>query len=179
MNMLLAFAPFIAFAVVDRVAGARDGLIAGAVVSLALVVRELVRGRSAKVLELGSVLLFGGLAGYALAANPGWSVVGVRLCVDVGLLVIVLGSLAVRKPFTIQYARESVPREHWNSPTFVRTNVVITAVWALAFALLVAADVVMLYAPDVPHQVGVAVTVLALIGAFRFTEWYSDRAGTL
>ena len=177
MSMLLAFAPFIAFAVVDRAVGAREGLIAGAVVSLALVARELARGRSAKVLEVGSALLFSGLAAYTLAANPAWSVVGVRLCVDLGLLVIVLVSLASRRPFTVQYARERVPREQWGSPVFVRTNYVITTVWALAFAALVAADVVMLYAPGVPHQAGVATTILTLVGAFKFTEWYPERAG--
>lgn len=177
MNMLVAFSPFIAFALLDRLAGAREGLIAGAVVSVVLVARERIRGRSAKVLEVGSALVFVGLAIFTLVTNPEWSIVGVRLAVDAGLLVIVLVSLAIRRPFTLQYARERVPQEHWGSPTFVRTNSVITAAWALAFALLVVADLVMLYATEIPHQVGVFMTIAALAGAFKFTDWYPNCAG--
>ena len=51
---------------------------------------------------------------------------GVRLRVDGGLLLIVLISLAIRKPFTLQYAREHTPKERWNDPGFIRSNVIIT-----------------------------------------------------
>jgi hypothetical protein len=37
--------------------------------------------------------------------------VGVRLRVDAGLLLIVLITLLVGKPFTLQYAREQVPQD--------------------------------------------------------------------
>jgi hypothetical protein len=178
MNMLLAFVPFIAFAVLDRTVGATEGLIAGALVSAALVARDwLSPTRSPKVLEIGTVILFGSLAIYTLATNPEWSIIGVRLCVDAGLLLIVLASVAIRQPFTLQYARERVPAEHWGSPLFVRTNYAITAVWALAFAAVVIAEVVMLYVPEIPHRVGVVVTIIALAAAFKFTDWYPQRVG--
>ncbi|MEI9997899.1 MAG: hypothetical protein WDO13_01360 [Verrucomicrobiota bacterium] len=88
---------------------------------------------------------------------------------------IVLVSLAIRQPFTLQYAREKVAPELWGSPVFVRTNDIITAVWAAAFGLMVAADLIMLYVPAVPIRVGVWVTILAIFGAYRFTEWYPSR----
>src|SRR5689334_12198735 len=59
------------------------------------------------------MLLFGGLTLYAVLEEPTWSVIGVRLCVDSGLLLIVLVSMAVGRPFTLQYAREQVAREFW------------------------------------------------------------------
>jgi hypothetical protein len=40
MGILLAFAPFIAFAVVDRLIGPIQGLIAGAATSVVLLLRE-------------------------------------------------------------------------------------------------------------------------------------------
>ena len=101
MAILLAFAPFIAFAVIDRLAGPTEGLVAGAVVSTGLLLRDLIRGRTAKVLEIGTAILFGGLALHALLSRPAWSVVGVRLVVDAGLLLIVLASMAMRRPFTL------------------------------------------------------------------------------
>ena len=43
---------------------------------------------------------------FSALAKAHWSIVAVRLAVDIGLFLIVLVSLAVRRPFTIQYARE-------------------------------------------------------------------------
>ena len=175
MGILLAFAPFIAFAVVDRISGSTEGLVAGAVVSAALLLRDLIRGRTVRVLEIGTAILFGGLALYALLSRPSWSVIGVRLVVDVGLLLIVLASLAIRRPFTLQYAWEQVAPALWTSPEFVRTNYVITAVWALAFAVMVTAELVLLYMPGVPPRAGIIAIVLALVGAVKFTGWYPER----
>jgi hypothetical protein len=176
MGILLAFAPFIVFALVDRLVGATEGLIAGAAVSAALLLRDqFTPGRTPKVLEIGTVLLFGGLALYAVLGGASWSIVGVRLCVDAGLLLIVLATIAIRQPFTLQYAREQVAREHWNSAEFVRTNYVITAAWALAFAVMVAADLVLLYATALPPKFGIIATILAIVGAVKFTSWYPER----
>ena len=176
MNILLAFAPFIAFAVLDRLVGATPGLMAGALVAAGLVLRDaLSTSRRVKILEVGTVVLFGGLTCYSLVMAVTWTIVGVRLCVDAGLLVIVLLSLAVRQPFTLQYARESVAKEFWETREFLRTNDAISGVWAGAFALMVGADLVMLYVPSVPTRVGVWVSILAIFGAYRFTEWYPQR----
>jgi hypothetical protein len=180
MGILLAFAPFVAFALVDRLFGSLEGLSAGFAVSAILLLRDwLSAGRTPKVLEIGTACLFGALALYTLFGSPGWSIMGVRLVVDAGLLSIVLVSLAIRQPFTLQYAREQVGPEIRASKEFLRTNDVITAVWALAFLVLVAADAVLLYAPELPPRFGIIMTVLALVGAVKFTSWYPDRRRAL
>lgn len=176
MGILLAFAPFIVFALIDRLVGSTEGLVAGAAVSAALLIRDRIApGRSPKILEIGTVILFGALALYSLVGAPAWSIVGVRLGVDLGLLLIVLASIALQRPFTLQYAREQVSPEFWNSPQFVRTNYVITAVWALAFVVLVIADLILLYAPELPPRVGIIATIVALVAAVKFTGWYPER----
>ncbi len=176
MGILLAFAPFIGFALVERLVGPTQGLVCGALVAAALLLRDvLIKGQRAKVLEVGTTLLFGGLALYALLAGASWSILGVRLCVDAGLLLIVLVSIALRQPFTLQYAREQTSQEIWNRPEFIRTNYVITGVWALAFMVMVAADLVMLGRPDVPLRFGIITTILALVGAIKFTSWYPEH----
>lgn len=178
MGTLLAFAPFIAFALVDRLISATEGLIVGAIVSAALLLRDWVApGRSPKILEIGTTILFGALALYAVFGGPNWSIVGVRLCVDLGLLLIVLISMALRRPFTLQYAREQVSAELWSSPQFMRTNYVITAAWALAFFVLVTADIVLLYVPALPPRIGIISMIVALIAAVKFTAWYPERRG--
>ena len=179
MGILLAFAPFIVFAVLDRIVGPVVGLIAGALTSLILLARDwLTAGRSLKILDIGTACLFVGLVLYSFLAKPTWSVIGVRLCVDSGLLLIVLVSMAVGRPFTVQYAREQVKPELWNTPEFRRTNYVITGVWALAFALMVTAELILLYAPGLPPRAGIIVIVVALVGAVKFTGWYPEHVRT-
>lgn len=176
MNLLLAFAPFVAFAVVDRLVGSFPGLCAGAAASLVIIARELVvAGRQPKLLEIGTCLLFVGLAIYAWVQEPDWSVIAVRLLVDMGLLIIVIFSLLVGRPFSAQYARDAVPKEYWESSDFKNTNFVISAVWALAFLIMVLAELALLFIPDMPHRLGIIVIILALGGAFKFTGWYPTR----
>ncbi len=172
MNMLLAFAPFLVFVVVERIVGVTPGLISAAVASILLVGRDLARHKSLKVLELGTLILFAGLALYSRLGSPSWSVIAVRLRVDAGLLIVVLISLAIRQPFTLQYAREQVPQEFWRTPQFVRTNYIITGVWAAAFAAVVAAEAALLYMPGMPRRVGIWATILAILAAYKFTDWY-------
>ncbi len=176
MAILLAFAPFFVYVVVARIFNVPAGLVTAAVTSFGLLAYDtLIRKKSAKILEIGTAILFAGLAAYALLAGAAWSIPAVRLRVDGGLLLVVLISMAVRRPFTLQYAREQVTREAWETPEFVRANYVITAVWGAAFAVMVAADLVMLYVPTLPTKIAIIVTVLAIWGAVRFTAWYPER----
>jgi hypothetical protein len=175
MGILLAFAPFIVFVVGERLFGYPAGLSAAAATSALLIVKGLIAGQKPKVLEAGTLILFAGLALYAVVAHPTWSVISVRLRVDAGLLLVVLASLALKKPFTLQYAKEQVPAEFWESPEFVRTNYIITGVWALAFALLVVTEAAILLVPSIPQKAGVWVAILVVYGAFRFTSDYPKR----
>jgi hypothetical protein len=172
MNILLALTPFIVFFVVMRMVSPLAGLAAAFVVSLLLGIRQWRRGESVKVLEVGSLALFGALVLYTLIAAPDWTVATVRLAVDGGLLAIVLVSLAIGMPFTLQYARESVPKELWTSPIFMTTNQRITGVWAAAIAVMTVADAAAHYVEAIPLWMDIAASIIAFAGAVWFTRWY-------
>jgi hypothetical protein len=175
MGILVAFAPFIVFVIVNRIVGTVPGLTLAAITSAILLVRDAInKRRTVKVLEIGTFILFAGLALYAKVVEPAWSVIAVRLRVDLGLLIVVLVTMILQSPFTLQYAQEQVPREEWTKPVFVRTNYIITAVWALAFATMVAAEFALLYLPQTPKWLGIGVTVAAIYGAIKFTTWYPE-----
>jgi len=176
MGILLGFAPFLGFAVATGVWGPTIGLLVGAVTSAALLIIEFLRKHRPKILEVGTLVMFAGLLAWAKLFPSPQTVLSVRLRVDSGLLLIILISMAVGKPFTLQYARERVSAERWGSPRFARINLIITTGWALAFACIVAADLLMIYLPNVPIRVGIVVTVAALYGAYRFTDWYPKQA---
>jgi hypothetical protein len=92
MSILLAFSPFLVFFALMRLVTPVAGLVGGLVVSGLLVLRVRLRRESVKVLEVGSVILFGLLTAYTLVAAPRWTVATVRLAVDSGLLAIVVFS---------------------------------------------------------------------------------------
>jgi hypothetical protein len=178
MDILLAFLPFVTFAAASRFAGTTTALLLGAAASLALTVYGVaIKKQSIRILEAGTLILFGGLTAYSKLASAQWPVLGVRLGVDSGLLIIVLCSMALKQPFTLQYAKESVPKVYWGEPSFVRTNFKLTAVWAAAFAAIVAADALMFFLPRIPMAVGIAVTVAALFVAARVTAKVAAEAG--
>jgi hypothetical protein len=84
--------------------------------------------------------------------------------------------LLVGRPFTLQYARESVPKEFWSSPLFLSTNRQITAAWTAAFAVMAGADAAAQYVDAIPLSIDIAATVAAFAAAFWFTRWSSARA---
>jgi hypothetical protein len=131
--------------------------------------------REPKIIEIGTAIFFCGLTVCALLLDPAWSIDDVRLRVDSGLLIMILVTLAIRQPFTLQYAREEVAPEFRESPELVRTNYVITAVWALAFSVVMIAELILLYLRDVPPRVWILPTVAALVGAVKFTSWYPEQ----
>jgi hypothetical protein len=101
-----------------------------------VIAHDIARGRSIKMLGLGSAILFLGLGGTITLVDSSWSASQVKLRVDAGVLAISLLSLAIRRPFTLQYAREVVDTETAALPGFVKANYVITGAWTLAFLLM-------------------------------------------
>ena len=176
MSLLTGFIPFAIFAVLEHFTGLATALFAAAAASLASIAADLLRRRSPKPMEIGSILVFGGLGLYACRFAPAWSIFEIRLYVDAGLLSLVLASVACGRPFTLAYAREKLPRAAWTRPLFMQANRAISLAWAAAFAVLVAADVVMAYVPQVPLGAGILVSVAALFLATRYSLKHARAA---
>ncbi|BCJ32696.1 hypothetical protein Athai_01990 [Actinocatenispora thailandica] len=140
MSYLLAFAPWIVYAVIPA-SQWRWGALTALVLTAATLAWSIARRRplGSMIIQLGSVAFFAaatalafldphtGLHPYLPALSNGW------------LAVISWFSLAIRQPFTMGIARLDTPREVWHQPLFIRTNVVVTLVWAIAFTLGAAA----------------------------------------
>jgi hypothetical protein len=176
VNIAIGFAPYIAFFIGMRLASVEAGLWGALVVAIANAARDRAAGGSTKLLEVGAIVLFAALAGFTAVTHWDWTVMSVRLAVDLGLLAIIVGSLAVGQPFTMQYARERVAEEVWQRPLFASVNRRITLGWAGAFAVLAAAHAAVVFVPGVPVWADVAVTIGALAAAVRFSTWYPGFA---
>jgi hypothetical protein len=172
MQTFLVLSPFGAFAMLMLVAPPAAALFVAAALALAVIAYDLFRGASVKILMTASTVLFGALGCYDILSNGNWSSVAVRVAVDGGVLSIALVSIAIRMPFTLQYAREKVDAETMRMPGFIRVNYVITWFWTAALVMMLVADILTVYAPSMPLWVGVAIAFAARNGAVYFSKWY-------
>jgi hypothetical protein len=175
MTIFLILAPYGAFATLMLTTSAAVSLFAAAAICLMVIALDIVRGRSIKVLGAGSAILFAALGCYIILIDSRLSASAIKLAVDCGVLAISLGSLLVRRPFTLQYAREVVDAETATLPGFRHANYVITSAWSAAFLLMVLANVLLIYLPGLPLWSGIAIAFAARNTAVYFTKWYPEH----
>jgi hypothetical protein len=124
------------------------------------------------MLAAGAVIMFSSLGCYICLIDGNWSPTEVRLAVDIGTLGIALASIAIRAPFTLQYAREVVDAETMKMPGFMRANYIISWAWTGAFVLMLIANLLTIYMPSMPFWVGLGIGIAARNSAVYFTKWY-------
>lgn len=178
MTIFLILAPFGSFALLMLVTSAEISLFAAASICLAVIGVDVYRGRSIKMLGAGCVVVFTGLGAYVSLVDPNLSHSAVRLIVDIGVLAISLASMAIRKPFVLQYALEEVDAETAKLPGFKRAINLITWAWTGAFVLMIAGNVLMIYVPGLPFWSGLVIALAARNSAAFFTAWYPQYRKT-
>ena len=171
MNLVLGFLPFILFDVLMRVSIDMALWIAFAA-AFTLGIRSFLDTRVLKTLDAGNTALFGVLALYKGFIQPSLSPQAVMLAVESGLLAIMIASVVLHEPFTLQYAREQVAPEQWRSATFLRTNYVVTAVWMTALAVMTGADVAAALGHVISATIAAVVGLVALAAALTFSLRY-------
>lgn len=174
MTIFLILAPYGAFAMLMLVSSATASLFVAAAICLFAIIHDRLRGRTIKMLGAGSAILFAALGSYLAFTDSAWNSSAVKLTVDAGVLAITLVSLAIGKPFTMQYAREAVDGETARSPGFLTANYVVTGAWALAILLMMVANALPIYLPGLPLWTGLLIAFAARNTALYFTRWYPE-----
>ncbi|QPF94071.1 hypothetical protein [Bradyrhizobium commune] len=174
MTIFLILAPYGVYTFLMFATSATTSVFAASAICLATIAIDVARGRSVKILAAGSAILFAAIGLYLALLDPKLGTLGVKLSVDIGIFVISLGSMLVRRPFTLQYAVESVPAETAAMPGFLTANYIITAAWTLAALMMMVANIVLLYFPGLPVWLGLAVAFAARNSAIYFTKWYPE-----
>lgn len=189
LKFVLGFLPWIVFSFVaqrlDANGVAWSATIAAAM-SLVAVIAAL-RRHGPKILNLGSLVLFTAIAVVGFAGGPAvdaWLFEWGRPLAGVLLGLYVLATVPVM-PFTEEYARQSVPRQYWGSPTFRRINRVLSAAWGAAIVVIGAAGLLVTvldaHAVDASrnHTVDLllnwVVPIAVIWGMVKFTAAYPER----
>jgi len=172
MTIFLILAPYGAFAFLMLLTSASISLFASAAVCLAVIAIDIWRGRSIKILGVGSVVTFVAIGLYVALIDPALGASAVRFAVDAGILLVTLLSILIRHPFTLQYALEVTDAETAKLPGFMRANYIITWAWAAASLLMMIGNAAMIYVPWLPFWGGLLVAFAARNCAIYFTKWY-------
>lgn len=172
MTIFLILAPYGAFATLMLVTSATVSLLCAALICLAVIAFDIARGRSIKILGVGSVIVFAAIGGYLSFIDATPSSIAVKIAVDAGILLVSLGSIMIGHPFTRQYALEQVDAETAKLPGFIHANYLITGAWTAATLLMLIGNIAVLYVPALPLWTGLLIAFAARNAAVCFTRWY-------
>ncbi|MEU6219183.1 hypothetical protein ABZ845_16940 [Streptomyces sp. NPDC047022] len=173
MSYLRTFLPWIVFAVLPS-GNWQWAALAALVVSVGLIAQQVRAGTGfdALIIELGSAAFFAVLAVIAFK-NPDSGVHDYSAALSSGTLAVIAGvSLAMGKPFTLGIAKRTTPPEVWNLKPFIRTNVVITAVWTAAFVVTAGALALLAHGGQGHSTVATLVQIAGFAVPMVFTVRY-------
>jgi hypothetical protein len=180
MHYLRSFAPWIVYAVVATQLDWRPSALIGLVIAGLLVIWEIATGAKpdSMVIELSAATYFAVVSVFAFL-DPDSPLHNHLLALSSAWLALTAwGSLAIGRPFTLGIARQMVEPEHWGNPIFRRTNIIITAVWAISFTVEgIAVAVITELAPRAAAPV-VALRIAAFTVPAVFTVRHSAIART-
>ncbi len=183
-NPLVGLSPWIVYSLIEGGGRLEESSAIAFGVALAVVLVGMLRGSRPKLLEWTDTVFFAALAIIVAVASEdthAWLERWSGEVANLALVAIAIGSIVVRQPFTLAYAKESAPPELWDNPLFLRTNYVITWVWAIAFVIEAASGFVGDLVLDDSNNLwtGWVIQTLPLIWAAQFTIWYPQRVRAL
>ncbi|MFF7964420.1 hypothetical protein ACFZC3_03495 [Streptomyces sp. NPDC007903] len=174
-GVFLSFAPWIIFGVVASPSTWQYAALAALVAALVLSAQDLLHGRI-RILDATGIVFFAVLSVLALALNRSellWLETYAQV-ISNGLVAVVAFASLLYDPFTAQYARESTPRQYWNSPVFRHINRVLTTYWGVTFAVMTASTWLAIHFPGQDDWFNWVIPVVLLVIAVKFTQRYPE-----
>jgi hypothetical protein len=175
VKLLLAFTPWIAFWIISGGHSMLRLQIAIAVAAVLVVLMGITRLHRGVILWAGVIFFTFALISVAWLKLD-WVIHRMGLLASGTLFLAAFLSVAIGRPFTEDYARERVPRELWDSPSFIRGCFATTSVWAFIFLANTLVNVTKLYYPDAGEWTYEGAQICFLVLGVVFTTTFSRVA---
>ncbi len=175
IKLILAFAPWIAFWIISlghSMLWLKVGICTAALLVVVMGVTRLHRG----------VILWAGVAFFAFAVisvawqENMWVVRHLGFLASGTLFLATFLSMFLGQPFTESYARDHVPKELWDSPSFIRGCFTVTGAWGFVFMANTLVNVVKIQRPTVADWIYEEVQLGFLASGVLFTTIFSRIA---
>ena len=174
---MLAFLPSLVFFVMAPLSVSLALWLAFAA-AFAVGIRAFGASRTIRVFDVAGLTLFGALALYAAFVEPDFGPAEAGLVLEAGLLTTILWSMAIRRPFTVQYRWLKAPHD----PILAaRAHTLLTAVWASCYAVMAAINAVSVIlhqlSPGWAGIAGLVVFAATLTFTWQFGAYIDRRGG--
>lgn len=173
LKLLFGFAPWIAFLIIAHGSMFRLklGLAVAAALTLVMAVLKLHKG----VIMWVGILFFSYACAAVFVFENMWTVRYMGVLANGALAVGAWTTLALRRPFTLEYAKEHTDPSRWNHPAFVRTNTVLTALWAAVFTVGAGLAWLKSQGTGWPEWQIETLNYTLMFSCVVFTNWYPER----
>jgi len=175
IKLILAFAPWIAFWIISlghSMLWLKIGIATAALLVIIMGITKLHRG----------MILWAGVAFFAFAVvsviwlENMWVIRHLGFLASGTLFMATFLSIFLGQPFTEDYARDHVPKELWDSPSFIRGCFTVTAAWAFVFLANTLVNVAKLEGREAADWIYEIVQLGFLILGVLFTTAFSRIA---
>ncbi len=144
------------------------GIIVAAVMSVVMAVARLHRG---VIMWVGFLFFL-----YAIVTvvflNDMWAVRYMGVLANGALAAGVWAGIAMKRPFTLEYAREHTDPSLWENPVFLNTNYILTAMWAVVFTINATLAWQRSSRPAMPSWAYETISYTFLVSAMFISTWY-------
>ncbi len=171
-TLILGFAPWIIylFMPTSTLNEFKIAIILSLIACVVCQFRELKKGF---VLSWGSLLFFLLMTVGVVVLTNSWIIKNAGIISNSALIIITFISIIIGKPFTIQYAKETVPSERWKHPLFIRINYLLSIFWLVVFMIGLLLYLIRDYF-QISHWIYAFISYIPLIIGIFFTAWFPD-----
>jgi hypothetical protein len=175
VQTFFGFAPWIAFMVLSSNNTFELGAVVALVIAVVMLGVQQLSGQKPSPFDYATLGFFALLVIVGLFANDATVATWVQPVANFALFAIALVSILIGKPFTRQYARQSLPPEVWDSPGFLQGTLQVAWVWVAAFAVMTVSSLITVFPPDLETWTTWVVPIAAFVGAILYTRAVEAR----
>ena len=179
-SLVLAFAPWILFKIIILIPlfGVLTMVKLGIVIAAIVCAYQAYTGLHKGVILYGGILFFGfSLITVVLFGNI-WVTRHLGVLSHGTLAGLSWLSILLRRPFTMDYAKQYIPEQLWTTQAFILKNNIITGIWAVAFSINLADAVIKIYHPGISGMLTETIDNAAMLLAIIITVKMTHRKPT-
>jgi hypothetical protein len=171
-NLLFAFAPWIAFLILagPSLPRLKIAVIVASLITIVMWIGKFHRG----IILWAGVIFFSWALVAVIGLEHMWTIRHLGVLSNGVLAAGTIISMLIKKPFTLEYAKEKTSPERWKSPLFLRTNYLITGAWGSVFLINMFLNYLKMNAPHTDKWIYEVASYSFLLAAVLFTTFYAE-----
>ena len=136
--------------------------------------RNILSGNT-KVLPVGAFIFFLALTIASVTVRAPWFFTWAHTIANAAVTLTAIVSILIGKPFVLQYARDRVSKERWNSPKLFHESYVLSWMWVAFFGLMILTSSTFALLPSLPQWISTAIHWALFVIAMSFSYWYRAK----